>query len=118
MSDLNLKPLAFVPQLDDQTKAYCRGPITPASPNGAREGRFPYFHKGFVDLNIPRDSAYTEDIHAATVEGKFAVADEHGRLVAENIANLVALDKAIAGARIKLDVEVQVPVEEQVPVEA
>lgn len=104
MSDLNLKLLAFVPDLAEDTKNFCRGTITPASPQGAREGKFSYFHEGYVDLDIPRDSVYTDDIHAAT-EG-FALADEKGRLIPDaqwDKAGLPLAEKARAGARIALD---------------
>lgn len=107
MSDLNLKLLAKVPNLDAQTAAYCRGPQTPKNPAGAREGRFPYFAEGYVDLSIPRDSAYTDDIHVATTA--FGIADEKGRIVRGDIPSLKAAEKAIAGASINLDVQIDLP---------
>ena len=109
--DLKLKLLGHVPDLDEQTKAYCRGPITPASPRGAREGKFDYFQAGFVDLRIPRDSAYTEDIRASMQRsGKFAIADQKGRLVEGALFDsLRDAEKGIAGAKITFNVDVKVP---------
>lgn len=112
MSNLKLKMLAFVPDLDEQTKAYCRGPVTEKNPWGAREGKFPYFREGYVNVDIPRDSAYTTDIRVASKH--WAIADENGNVIeGAKFDSFADADKARAGAKISLNVDIALPSKEK-----
>jgi hypothetical protein len=105
---LALKLLAKAPELSPLTKEFCGWDINRNDKRGnaiQREARFPYFHAGFIDMDVPRDSAYTRDIVDATVS--YGVGDEQGRLLAE----YPTLEEAIAArdnARVTLSVEVPV----------
>lgn len=103
-----LKLLAYVPNLDAATRAYCAGAVTPARPHGGKEGKFPYFQQGYVNLDIPRDSAYTTDIRVASEH--FAIADEEGNLIeGAQFDTFAEAERARAGAKISLNVAVDVP---------
>lgn len=64
-----------------------------------------------MDIGLPRDTYHTVDITAA-VKG-YAVADEQGSILAK-FQTLQSAEKAIAGAKIRLTVDVDVPSEEAV----
>ena len=109
-----LKLLAFCPNLDPQTKEACGWDVAMNRRNGQgpalKEARFPYFNDGFVDIGLARDSFYAEDIVRAT-KG-YAVADEQGNILSR-FDKLDVAEKAMAGAKVRLTVDVDIPTEEE-----
>lgn len=65
---LELKLLAYVPNLEDGVRDYC----------AKREGHFAYFRQGYVDINMGRNIEHTAAIIDAT-EG-YAIADVRGEI--------------------------------------
>lgn len=105
---MNLTLLAYCPELDPTTKDAI-GFESRMAPGGKLvktplEARFPYFEEGYVSADAPRDSAYTNDVVAAT-KG-WALADESGRIVGK-FKDYAKAAKAQANPKVKLEVEVE-----------
>ena len=82
---LELKLLAFAPNLNENTRIYC----------ARREAKFPYFREGFVDLGLGRHVHHTDAIMEAS-QG-FAIADAQGKVLGryKTAANAqTAIDRA------------------------
>ena len=99
--------LAKVPELDPATKDFC-GFETRQGAGGRnvkvpREAKFAYFAQGFVNADLPRNAAYTEDITRATVG--WALADEGGNVLAE-FKTAAEADDARSKATQKLEIAV------------
>ena len=66
----------------------------------------------YVDNDYPRDNVVAEDLLKATVG--FALADEEGNIIRDNINDLVTAEKLRDGAEVSFGVEVSLPqIEEQ-----
>ena len=99
--------LAKVPDLDPATKDFC-GFETRQGAGGRnvkvpREAKFAYFAQGFVNADLPRNAAYTEDITRATVG--WALADEGGNVLGE-FKTAAEADDARSKATLKLEIAV------------
>lgn len=75
------------------------------------EYRRPYFSRGFVNNDLPRAVAYTEDLMQITPEtGGFTLGDENGFPVADAIFDTVEqAENARASARVSFGVSIDVP---------
>lgn len=103
----NLTLLAKVPDLDPITKDHCgyeiRQGVAGQITKIPTEAVNPYFAQGFVNIDKPRDSAYSDDIVKATVG--FGLADAQGNVLGE-FETAKDAEQARAGAKLKLEVEV------------
>ena len=61
----------------------------------------------YVDNDYPRDTVVAEDLLKATVG--FALADEEGNIIRDNINDLVTAEKLRDGAEVSFGVEVSLP---------
>lgn len=100
MATSEFKVLAYVPNLIEPARKYCEG----------REGRFPYFREGFVDLALGRHIHWTDAIKQAT-EG-YGVADKAGK-VKQRYSSYQAAQDAIARVE-RIQFEPELPAEEKV----
>lgn len=103
----NLKLLAHCPDLNPLTKEAV-GYEVRTSVGGQvvkvpLEARYPYFASGFVNADVPRDSAYVDDIVRAT-DG-WALADEGGNVLGE-FKSAQDAENARSNATLKLEVVV------------
>lgn len=103
----NLKLLAKCPDLNVLTREAVgyevRTTVGGAVVKVPLEARFPYFAQGFVNADVPRDSAYVDDIVTAT-EG-WALADESGNVLGE-FESAQDAENARSNATLKLEVVV------------
>ena len=99
--------LAKVPDLDPATREACGYEIrTGVGGQVSRvplEARFPYFAQGFVNADLPRSSAYSDDIVRATVG--YGLADAQGNVLGE-FETAKEAEAARKNARLELPVEV------------
>ena len=99
--------LAKVPDLDPATREECgyeiRRGVAGQVTRVPLEARFPYFAQGFVNADLPRSSAYSDDIVRATVG--YGLADERGNVLGE-FASAKDAENARKNARLELKVEV------------
>lgn len=82
----------------------------------SHEHRKPYFSAGFVNNDLPRAVAFTEDLRLATPDtGGFALADETGNIVVDGKGEPYAFDtvaqaeQARAGATVAPAVSITLP---------
>ncbi len=101
----DLRLLAFVPNLIAAAREHC----------AQREGRFAYFHKGYVDMDLGRHAHWTAAIAEAT-EG-YALGDKAGNVV-QTYRELLNAEKARIAAVIRIAPEVEVEPDEPAPAPA
>ncbi len=91
----DLRLLAHVPDLIDAAREHC----------AQREGSFPYFRKGYVDMDLGRHAHWTDAI--ATATKGYALADKAGNIV-QTYRSLLNAEKARDAAVIRVTPEVEV----------
>jgi len=72
-----------------------------------------YGNGQYVDNDYPRDTVVAEDLIKATIG--FALADEDGNIIKDDIADLVTAEKLRDGATVSFGVEVSLPKLEELP---
>lgn len=102
---LELKLLAFTPNLNENTRVYC----------ARREQKFPYFREGFVDLGLGRHVHHTDAIMEA-VQG-FAIADAQGKVLGR-YSTAKNAQTAIDRAQPRFVSDIELEQEEDVEVES
>jgi hypothetical protein len=116
---MNLTLLAYCPELDPQTREACGYEIRTGVGGQVNrvplEARFPYFAEGFVSADLPRSSAFSDDIVRATTA--WGLADEQGNVLGK-FASAKEADGARRGAKLTLQVEVPAVEAAPEPVEA
>ncbi len=110
---MDLKILSYCPELDPQTREQCGYEVrTSVGGQVVRvplEARFPYFAQGYVGSDIPRSSAFSDDIVRAT-KG-FAIADPQGNVLGK-FKTAKEAEEARKGAKLELKIAVPEPVAE------
>ena len=96
---MELKVLRKIKTLDESTAQFI-------------EGQDGFYGDGnYVDNDYPRDTVVAEEIVAATVS--FAVADENGNIIRDDIPTLVEAERLKNSAEVTFNVNVKLP--ESVP---
>lgn len=100
MAASDLKLLAYAPNLIEACREYC----------AQREGKFPYFRQGYIDLSLGRHTNWTDAIREATTG--YGIADGNGNVLATRTtlqAAISAIEKAARPVIPQFELEDEAP---------